>query len=145
MISIMRMQQTDAEAVSCIEAECFSQAWSQQAFLDALQQDSVFLVAKKEEEVVGYCGMYCSFDEGEITNVAVCKKYRDAHVGTALLQELFKKAKEKNLARILLEVRVSNAPAIHLYEKLGFETLCIRKGFYAFPKEDAFVMQKTLE
>ena len=49
-------------------------------------------------------------------------------------------AKEKNIQQVVLEVRVSNQPAIHLYEKYGFIHCGIRKGFYDFPKEDAYVM-----
>ena len=41
-----------------------------------------------------------------------------------------------------LEVRVSNAPAIRLYEKLGFENKGIRKNFYENPIEDAMIMWK---
>ena len=52
-------------------------------------------------------------------------------------------AQELALDRLLLEVRVSNAPAIALYEKLGFSPLGVRPGFYEAPREDALIMQRV--
>ncbi|MGN0485316.1 MAG: ribosomal protein S18-alanine N-acetyltransferase [Lachnospiraceae bacterium] len=143
MIFVTQMQEADTEEVSRIEAECFSQPWSKKGFSEALRQESIFLVARDENQIVGYCGMYCSFGEGEITNVAVKSSHRGGHVATALMQQLFEKAEEKKMERILLEVRVSNVAALQLYKKMGFQTLCTKKDFYAFPKEDAFLMEKS--
>lgn len=56
------------------------------------------------------------------------------------LTELLKEGKNRGVAHFTLEVRVSNAPAIHLYEKLGFTSAGIRKNFYDCPKEDAMIM-----
>ena len=146
MINVRLMQQSDVEAVSRIEQECFSRPWSKQAFADTLQQpEALFLVAQDEEDVVGYCGMYVTFDEGEITNVAVASCARRKHVGGLLLQQLFEQAKTRGVARIVLEVRCSNTPAICLYEKMGFVTLGMRRNFYDLPREDARIMQKMLE
>ena len=39
-----------------------------------------------------------------------------------------------------LEVRISNLPAIHLYEKLGFEQVGKRAGYYRDNGEDALLM-----
>jgi len=49
-------------------------------------------------------------------------------------------AKQQDLAQVVLEVRISNASAIHLYEKCGFVNVGVRKGFYEQPKEDAYIM-----
>ena len=70
-IVIEKMQTKDIPEVAGIEARVFSMPWSEQGFADALKQDTIFVTAKQEGQVVGYCGMYCSFEEGEITNVAV--------------------------------------------------------------------------
>ena len=141
MIIIRRMDTMDCEAVAKLEKECFSQPWSEQGFLDAIaMEENIFLVAEEAGEICGYIGMYLSLDEGEITNVAVSSDKRGAGIGGLLLEKAIKLAEQKAIVQIVLEVRVSNQPAIHLYEKYGFEHCGIRKGFYEFPKEDANIM-----
>lgn len=135
------MESVDAQEVSILEKEIFSQPWSCQGFLDALAAENViFFVAEEEGNLAGYCGMYCALDEGEITNVAVKECYRKCGIGRQLMQELLQEAKRVGIANIILEVRVSNESAIHLYESMGFSIQGIRKGFYEFPKEDGYVM-----
>lgn len=141
MIAIRAMSPTDVAAVAEIEEQAFSQPWSRQGFLDALGLDgTLFLVAEEEEKVLGYIGMYSAFEEGEITNVAVDMSERCRGVGGMLLAEAQKIAEQRGLLRIVLEVRVSNESAIRLYERCGFVKQGVRKGFYDFPKEDAYIM-----
>ena len=131
----------DCPHVAELEKMIFSQPWSEQGFRDALNMEqNIFLVAEEEETICGYIGMYQSLDEGEITNVAVSPEKRNAGVGRMLMQAAMEQAKRQGITRIVLEVRVSNASAIHLYEKCGFVNCGIRKGFYDFPKEDAYIM-----
>ena len=128
MIQIREMQVRDTNAVAEIERQIFSQPWSRQGFLDAVNLgNTVFLVAEENNRIIGYIGMYLAMDEGEITNVAVAPVER-CH------------AENKGVARIVLEVRASNDSAIRLYERNGFVQCGMRKGFYEFPKEDAYVM-----
>lgn len=124
-----------------LEKKIFSQPWSEQGFCDAIgMEQNIFLVAEEGDEVCGYIGMYQSLDEGEITNVAVAPEKRNAGIGRMLMRAAMEQAKQQGIVRIVLEVRVSNASAIHLYEKCGFVNCGIRKGFYDFPKEDAYIM-----
>jgi ribosomal-protein-alanine N-acetyltransferase len=141
-MKIRKMTPEDAALVSEIERQSFSTPWSRQGFLDALAQEcTVFLVAEESNEVIaGYVGMYVSLDEGEITNVAVKPDLRGKGIAKALLKELLSYAKSHGITRIVLEVRVSNAAAIGLYEGFGFEIIGTRKGFYEFPREDAHIM-----
>ena len=141
MIQIREMQVKDADAVAAIEQQIFSQPWSRQGFLDAVNlANTVFLVAEENNRIVGYIGMYVAMDEGEITNVAVAPMERCHGIGGMLIAELLKIAENKGIARIVLEVRVSNDSAIRLYERNGFVQCGVRRGFYEFPKEDAYVM-----
>lgn len=75
-----------------------------------------------------------------ITNVAVNPACRRRGIGEGLLTEMKKRAADHKIARIVLEVRVSNEGAIRLYEKQGFSSVGIRRGFYEFPREDARIM-----
>ncbi|MBO5069076.1 MAG: ribosomal protein S18-alanine N-acetyltransferase [Roseburia sp.] len=141
MISVRKMQAVDVEAVSQIEAAVFSQPWSVQGFLDALSlENTIFLVAEENKKILGYVGMYVSLDEGEITNVAVTPEARRRGVGQSLIEKIKKEAEANSVLQMILEVRVSNDPAIRLYQRNGFLNCGIRKGFYDFPKEDAYIM-----
>ena len=138
---IRKMTLDDVKKVAEIEKECFSLPWSEASFEDSLaREDTVFLVCE-DTEVVGYVGMYLSFEEGEITNVAVTPAYRKRGCGNLLMEAIAKEAKERAAQCIILEVRVSNAPAISLYKKHGFEEIGIRKNFYEHPTEDAIIMK----
>lgn len=139
-IIIEKMKQKDIEAVAEIEAKVFSMPWSARGFQDALQQDTIFVTARQEEQIVGYCGMYCSLEDGAITNVAVLPEAQNQGIGKRIISGLLKYALEKNMSRIVLEVRISNMAAIKLYEGFGFQKVGIRKGFYEKPIENAAIM-----
>lgn len=141
---VRSMKLDDIQAVADIEKQCFSQPWSEKSFEDSIsREDTIFLVCE-EEVITGYIGMYLSFDEASITNVAVSPAFRKKGCGEHLVAAAKKAAKEANAETIFLEVRVSNEPAISLYKKMGFESLGIRKKFYEHPVEDAYIMSCTL-
>jgi ribosomal-protein-alanine N-acetyltransferase len=135
------MTREDIPRIAEIEKECFSLPWSEASFEDSLaREDTVFLVCE-DTEVVGYVGMYLSFEEGEITNVAVTPSYRKRGCGYLLMEAIKEEAKERRAECIILEVRVSNASAVSLYKKHGLEPIGIRKDFYEHPTEDAIIMK----
>lgn len=128
-----------------IEQACFSMPWSEKSFQDSIiREDTLFLVCEDASTITGYIGMYISFEEGSITNVAVSPSYRKKGYGEALVSSVKKYANDKLVEKIFLEVRVSNTPAIKLYEKMGFENLGVRKNFYDHPREDAYIMSCDL-
>lgn len=139
-VQLRKMEIQDIPAVAKIESQLFSRPWSEQAFLESMEQDTLFVVALDESGIVGYCGMYCFLEEGEITNVAVVSASQNQGIGCRLLEYLLKQAHQKGISRIILEVRVSNESAIHVYEKLGFQNCGIRKNLYEMPKEDGMIM-----
>lgn len=131
--------------VYIIETECFSHPWSKQSLEEELNNEtSLFLVAKEENEVIGYIGMSIVIDEGYIFNVAVREKYRNNGIATALINELVTYGKKNNFSFITLEVRESNLPAISLYSKFGFIKAGERKDYYSNPKENAILLTKYL-
>ena len=103
-MSIIRsMTAEDAAKVASLEAEIFSQPWSENAFLDSLcLPDTIFLVAEESGVIQGYIGMYLAADEGEITNVAVNPACRRRGIGEGLLTEMKKRAADHKIARIVL-------------------------------------------
>ena len=131
--------------VYIIETECFSHPWSKQSLEEELNNEtSLFLVAKEENEVIGYIGMSIVIDEGYIFNVAVRENHRNKGVATALINELVTYGKKNNFSFITLEVRESNLPAISLYSKFGFIKAGERQDYYSNPKENAILMTKYL-
>lgn len=143
MMEIKEMAQEDLAQVSEIESQIFSLPWSEKAFEESLKNsNTLYIVAKEKEEVLGYIGMYISFQEGNITNVAVNPNYRRKKIGQNLIREILERAKQIGVTDVILEVRETNAAAICLYEKMGFEEAGIRKNFYEKPLENAIIMWK---
>ena len=133
----------DIKEVALIEKDNFTEPWSEESFKTALEKkDTIFLVAKSETDVLGYCGCYLAQDEADITNVATAAKHRKKGVATKLLLKLFGICQQRQVEKIFLEVRESNESAINLYTKMGFEKIGIRKNFYVKPTENAIVMIK---
>ena len=143
MIQTRYMKKEDVPQVARIERENFSVPWSENAFLESIQKDyTLYVVAEEEGEILGYCGLYQAYNQGEIVNVAVDGKVRRRGVATKLLEFLFFESVKREIDSFFLEVRESNAPAIGLYESFGFEQVGIRKNFYEQPRENAIVMWK---
>ena len=142
-VVIRELTAADAPAVSKIEEETFSMPWSVQDFLEMVEADyAYFYVAEAEGEIAGSCGFRNIVGEGEITNVVVAQKYRGQGIGRALMEYMLKEAPSHGIGDCTLEVRVSNTPAIKLYESLGFKGEGIRPRFYEKPVEDALIMWK---
>lgn len=133
-------------AIAEIERACFSHPWSENALREELFNDTACFIAAVTEkgEVAGYAGLHCVLDEGYIDNIAVREEYRRQGVAGELLGAFLRFGKAK-LAFLTLEVRASNAPAIALYAKYGFEEVGRRKGYYDAPKEDAVLMTLNFE
>lgn len=130
-----------------IEQSSFSVPWTEAMLRLQLDPNShVFLTAETGEGLVaGYVGMMYILDEGYISNVAVAPEYRRQGVADALLNALADRARALRLSFLTLEVRQSNAPAVALYKKHGFDLVGRRKNYYEKPREDALLMTWVLE
>ena len=130
--------------IAALERACFSHPWSEDMLREELWNDAAVIVAAEGEDgtVLGYAGLQTVLDEGYINNVAVDSCFRRQGVADELIAAFVRFGKAK-LAFLTLEVRASNAPAIALYEKHGFQEVGRRKDYYDDPKEDAILM--TLE
>ena len=143
MVIIREMKASDVEAVSEIEHEAFSMPWSAEDFLEMVEADYAhYYVAESNGRIVGCCGVRNLMGEGEITNVVVAASYRRQGIGRQMLEYLLREVKTLGIGDCTLEVRVSNTPAIRLYESLGFHGEGVRPRFYEKPVEDALIMWK---
>lgn len=142
---IVPMDRSHIPQIAALEQECFSDPWSESLLEDALfDPQASFIVAQDSEEegnVLGYAGLHAILDEGYIDNIAVAPDARRHGVASALL-DVFCRFGAVNLAFLTLEVRKSNAAAIGLYGKYGFQQAGLRPGYYQNPREDALIMTR---
>lgn len=141
MLTIREMTEEDVPFVCEIEEATFSMPWKAADFIDMIKTDNLtYLVAELDGKIIGGAGFRNILGDGEITNVAIESAHRGHGYGKILVRELLNKGREMGAEEFTLEVRVSNEPAIRLYESLGFKSEGIRPGFYEKPKEDAMIM-----
>ncbi len=142
------MEVRDIPAILAIEVRSFSNPWHKTTFLGEIQNRSIAypLVAETvpDHVLVGYIMFWLIDSEAQINNVAVHPDYRGLGVGEQLMRFALAKIRDLGGVTAVLEVRVSNATARALYEKLGFSVAGRRKGYYHRPAEDALVMVLNL-
>ena len=144
-MNIRKMEDRDVAAVAELERQCFSDPWSEQSIAsEVVNPLSYWLVAEENEAVIGYIGSQSVLDAADVMNIAVSSDYRRQGVGQALVCALSDYLKQQKVIALLLEVRVSNAPANALYEKLGFVQVGRRPRYYHNPREDALILRKEL-
>ena len=134
----------DILKISELEKECFSDPWTYRMFVEGFSSKLFYGVCAVEDgEIVGYACETVLFENAEVDNIAGAESCRRRGVGKKLLKKLETEAKERGARVILLEVRVSNAPAMTMYLKEGFKGIYVRPRYYP-DGEDAVVMQKEL-
>ena len=132
--------------IAALEKICFSDPWSERSIASELDNNLAFwLVAVEGETVAGYIGSQTVMEETDMMNVAVHPDFRRQGIAEALVNGLVEHLKAMGSRCLTLEVRASNAPAIALYEKLGFTEIGRRKNYYRNPREDALILRKEWE
>lgn len=146
---IRRMQVRDLPEVMEIERLSFSHPWHETTFRGELQNAPisfpVVAVRVSDGRVMGYIIYWKIQDDIQINNIAVLPEARRHGLGETLLRYALAHVQAAGAAFVSLEVRVTNAAARRLYEKLGFEVFGIRKDYYTNPDEDAVVMGRYLQ
>ncbi len=124
-----------------IEKDSNTAPWSARSFRNELtNKQSIFLVAIHGSDLVGYGGTWLCVDEAHITTLAVGPEFRRMGVGRAIMEQLLRRAQEREMTCSTLEVRSGNEAAINLYKDMGFVEAARRKGYYPDNREDAVVM-----
>jgi len=136
------MQLDDLPAVHAIERASFEVPWPPDAYRNELLTNrmATYLVARVEDDIVAFGGMWLMVDEGHIITFAVHPAWRRQHIGDRLLLALLDLAVDRGAHEATLEVRLSNLPARRLYEKFGFRPVGLRPRYYSDNGEDALVM-----
>lgn len=129
-----------------IETESFAHPLERKQIETLLaDQNTLFLAARNGATLTGSVWLQIVLDEGYIGNVAVRPLYRRKGIADALLENLDRLAREKEISFLTLEVRASNLPAVSLYEKHGYTRVGVRPAYYRDPREDAILMTKYLK
>ena len=140
-MEIRRLQLRDLSAIEDIERTAYPTPWSRSMFAGELAKpSSICLGAFEGERLIGYLIVSRYVDAWHVMNVAVATDHRRRGVASDLLGALFDRTREDGRRGYTLEVRVSNAGAITLYEGLGFERRGVRRGYYTDNREDALIM-----
>lgn len=143
-VELREMTAADTERIAALEKECFAEPWTQGMLAGSVARaDFCGLTLTDGNTAIGYiCGLTL-FEDGEIARVAVTPTMRGKGLGGKLLDAFLKTCQARGAQRVFLEVRVSNIPAVSLYQSRGFVQTRLRRRYYA-NGEDALEMVKNL-
>lgn len=138
---------SDADNIAKIEELCFPIPWSKESILHDIEENNLatVLVAECDGAFAGYADIWVIAGEGQLNNIAVMPEMRGRHVGLAVMQELIARLEEAHAYEMSLEVREGNSPAINLYDRLGFEVIGKREGYYLDNGDNALIMKLDIE
>ena len=145
-IEICKMDVDDLESIKDVLSTEFDDFWTYNIFKqELLNPNSKYIIAKIDDIIVGFAGIWKAVDVIHITNIVTKKSLRNRGIGSILLDRLINIAKEMDaVTSITLEVNENNLPAIKLYEKYGFKKVGLRKNYYK-NQYDALLLTKELK
>ncbi|MBS7648702.1 ribosomal protein S18-alanine N-acetyltransferase [Candidatus Bathyarchaeota archaeon] len=151
--TLRKFRPEDLDQVIYINQTCLPENYSTYFFVDLYTNfPETFIVAEEDNRVVGYimCRIESGFSgfgltkRGHVISIAVLPNYRRRGIGEALLKEALQAmVNYYGVKECYLEVRISNAPAISLYKKIGFKIERVIRGYYA-DGESAYLMRVKL-
>jgi ribosomal-protein-alanine N-acetyltransferase len=141
-VRIEPMSLDDLDRVHAIERASFFPAWPDDAYRNELTTNKLatYLVARLEDLVIGFAGIWLMVDEAHVTTFAVDPAWRRRGVGERMLLALLDVSVARRAREATLEVRLSNMAARRLYEKYGFRPVGVRPRYYTDNGEDALIM-----
>ena len=157
MVSVRPMQEEDIPGIIALENSWdYLSKWGEQGYRAALANPILYYCFVAEEEgipipegsapeLAGLAILAQLFDHSEICNIVVAHQYLSKGVGQELIQTCIRLSEKMGLSPMLLEVRQSNERAIRFYEKNGFHKIAERKDYYTDPRENAWVMERTIQ
>jgi len=141
-VHIRWMIRRDMPEVLDIESKCFQHAWIEDDFIRCLRQrNCIGIVAKLDDEIVGYMIYELHKDRLHILNFAVTPSEQRKTIGSQLLGKLLGKLSHERRNRIALEIRETNLNAQLFFKNLGFKAISVLRDFYDNNHEDAYLMQ----
>lgn len=131
--------EADRTAVIGLEADAFTSPWTAETFDKMMETpvSRVYVARGADRGIVGFCACWVIDDEMHVNTVAVARTRRRQGIGERLLRDAIRLSGAR---RATLEVRRSNAAALALYRKLGFEVTAVRRDYYQNPVEDGLIL-----
>jgi ribosomal-protein-alanine N-acetyltransferase len=146
-VTLRPMRWWDVDAVMELEPVLFpATPWTAAGFwseLVGVPDSRYYVVAEDGTGLVGYAGLLVVPPEADVQTVAVRTDRQGTGLGRRLVDDLVVQAVARGCTRLMLEVREDNASARRLYDRLGFEQVAVRRGYYGTGL-DAVVMQLDL-
>lgn len=141
------MKKEEIPAVAQLESACFTKAWGEKELAYELGGNpcSRFYVALLDDVVVGYIDFMITFDSASISRLCVTGTERQKGIAQALIDKMVEvcHGQKEPVEFITLEVRASNAPALALYEKNGWQKVNVKRHYYD-DGEDAIYMVRSI-
>ncbi len=153
-VDVRPMRAGDLDSVLQLEGELFGAgAWSYGMLAEELGGPGRwYIVATLRSAgsigpapVIGYAGLWFDGEAAQIMTIGVTAAHQKTGVGASLLDALIGHARALQAECVLLEVAVTNEPALAMYEKFGFERLGIRRRYYQPEDVDAYTMRLPLQ
>jgi ribosomal-protein-alanine N-acetyltransferase len=145
-VHVRPMMEADLADVATIEQRSYAFPWSENIFRDCLRVGYTCRALDLTGQIIGYGVMSLGAGEAHVLNVCVLPEFRNVGFGRRLLEHLLERASGAGVNEAFLEVRPTNLSAIRLYQRLGFEQIGIRRGYYQSTdgREDAIVLKLDL-
>jgi ribosomal-protein-alanine N-acetyltransferase len=151
-IQIYHMAEHDLSEVVALEEQSGLSRWGWEAYYQELHQPqrTIMLVTRFsdpdsfEYRISGFVAARVSAGELHVNNIAVHCESRSSGLGGALLDAVIEEGRRRGATVSVLEVRMSNVPALRLYSSRGYTEVARRKNYYTDPAEDAIVMKRFL-
>jgi ribosomal-protein-alanine N-acetyltransferase len=146
MLSFEPMTGDDLDWVSCHERQLHAFPWSQGNFDDSMAAGYSCWVMREGECNLGYAVVMLVLDEAHLLNISIIRARQGQGLGWTLLGHLCAVVREAGARQMFLEVRPSNAKALALYRRAGFQQVGRRRGYYPGEngREDALIMRLPL-
>lgn len=139
-IKISKMTLSHLHEIKDILIPDFDDFWTYTIFETELKNpNSQYFIAKLDDEIVGFAGIWNVLDEMHITNIVTKTSKRHMGIASKLLEKLIETSKTKPATLLTLEVNSTNTNAIKLYEKYNFKKVGLRKNYYG-QNENAIIM-----
>lgn len=137
---INKMLISHLEEIKDILSTEFDDFWTYSVFKSELENpNSQYFVAIRNNEIIGFAGIWKAIDDMHITNIVTKISKRHLGIASMLLEKLIEVSKAEKVNSLTLEVNESNTYAIKLYEKYNFKKIGLRKNYYA-QNENAIIM-----